>query len=146
MSAQSQLAQGETTTRSYLLAASASFVHGDFVSGVGIPFCTLPVGAVVIGGYVDITIAWDGVTSSSLEIGDATDPNEYVSALDATAIAITEFSLSNMFDAAGAITPKILTTTDEILIEITDVGARTLGAGNAAMFYFDPSKADENYE
>jgi hypothetical protein len=82
-----------------------------------------------------------------LEIGDATDPNEYLSALDAQSAVTTEFSLSNLFDAAGAITPAIVAATDEILIEITSAGtAATAGVGNACMFYVDVTKADENYE
>lgn len=147
MSTQADLANGEATSRSYLLAVSASFSYDDFTSGTGLPFCTLPVGARVLGGYCDITTAWDSGTSDSLEIGDATDPNEYLSALNAQSVAITEFSLSNMFDAAGSITPAITAATDEILIEITSAGtAATAGVGSAAMFYFDPTKADENYE
>ena len=147
MSKQSDLANGEVQTRSYVLFVSASFSYDDFTSGVGLPFCTLPIGARVLGGYCDITTAWDSGTSDSLEIGDATDPNEYLSALDATSVAITEFSLSNMFDVAGAVTPAILATTDEILIEITSVGtAATAGAGTAGMIYVDPTKSDENFE
>ena len=147
MSTQADLANGEATSRSYLLAVSANFSYDDFTSGTGLPFCTLPVGAYVLGGYVNIATAWDSGTSDSLEIGDSTDPNEYVSALDAQSTGTTRFSLSNMFDAAGAATPAITAATDEILIEITSAGtAATAGVGSAAMFYFDPTKADENYE
>ena len=147
MSTVSDLARGEATSRSYVLCVAASFSYDDFTSGVGLPFCTLPVGARVLGGYCEIQTAWDSGTSDSLEIGDATDPNEYLSALDAQTAAITEFSLSNYFDAAGAITPAITAATDEILIEITSAGtAATAGVGEAGMFYVDPTKADENYE
>ncbi len=147
MSAQADLANGEVTTRSYVLSVTANFSYDDFTSGVGLPFCTLPVGAQVIGGYCRITTAWDSGTSDSLEIGDATDPNEYISAQDATSAVLQEFSLSNLFDAAGATTPQILAATDETLIEITSVGsAATAGVGSACMLYIDTTKADENYE
>jgi hypothetical protein len=147
MSATPDLANGEATTRSYVLAVNAGFSYDDFTSGTGLPFCTLPIGARVLGGFCAITTAWNSGTSDSLEIGDATDPNEYLSALDAQAVATTEFSLSNLFDAAGAITPAIVAATDEILIEITSAGtAATAGVGNACMFYVDVTKADENYE
>ena len=148
MSTQSDLANGEVQTRSYVLFVSASFSYDDFTSGIGLPFCTLPIGARVLGGYCDITTAWNSLTSDSLEIGDASDPNEYLSALDATSVAITEFSLANMFDiSAGAITPAIVAASDEILIEITSVGtAATTGAGTAGMYYVDPTKSDENFE
>lgn len=147
MSTRSDLANGEATTRSYVLCVAAEFSYDDFTSGTGLPFCTLPIGARVLGGFVDITTAWDSSVSDTLEIGDSTDPNEYVSALDAQSVATTEFSLSNLFDAAGSITPAIVAATDEILIEITSSGtAATAGAGNAAMFYVDLTKADENYE
>jgi hypothetical protein len=147
MSTISDLARGEATTRSYPLFVNASFSYDDFTSGVGLPFCTLPIGARVLGGFCAITTAWDSGTSDSLEIGDATDPNEYLSALDAQSAVTTEFSLSNMFDAAGAITPAIVAATDEILIEITSAGtAATAGVGNAGILYVDVTKADENYE
>jgi len=147
MSAQADLANGEVTTRSYVLCVTAGFSYDDFTSGVGLAFCTLPIGAQVIGGYCRITTAWDSGTSDSLEIGDSTDPNEYISAQDATSAVLQEFSLSNLFDAAGATTPTILATTDEILIEITSVGtAATAGVGNAAILYLDLTKADENFE
>lgn len=148
MSSQNDLANGEATTRSYVLFVSASFSFEDFTDAVGLPFCTLPVGARVLGGFVDITTVFNSTTSDTLEIGDSTDPNEYLSGLDAQAIAIVEFSLSNMFDAAGAITPAILATTDEILIEITagTADTATTGEGNAGLFYVDVTKADENYE
>jgi len=148
MSTRSDLARGEATTRSYLLVVSAGFDYADFTSGTGLPFCTLPIGAIVASGLCRITTAWNSGTSDSLEIGDASDPNEYLSALDATAVASTPFTLSNVFDiSAGSITPAIVAASDEILIEITSAGtAASAGIGDAHMFYFDPTKADENYE
>ncbi len=145
MSAQSDLANGESTTRSYVLVVSAGFSYDDFTSGVGLAFCTLPIGARVLGGFCAITTVWDG-TTDTLEIGDATDPNEYLTGLNVQSAATTEFSLSNLFDAAATITPAIIAATDEILIEITTVGTATAGIGNAAIFYVDLTKADENFE
>lgn len=148
MSAQSDLASGEATTRSYVLAVSAGFSYDDFTDAVGLPFCTLPIGARVLGGYVDISTVFNSTTSDTLIIGDATDPNEYVSALNAQAAATTPFSLSNMFDAAGAVTPAITAATDEILITITagTADTATQGVGSACIFYVDVTKSDENYE
>jgi len=148
MSTQNDLAQGEAQTRSYVLAVSAGFSYDDFTDAVGLPFCTLPIGARVLGGYVDIVTAFDSTSSDTLIVGDASDPNEYITALDAQAIAITEFSLSNLFDAAGAITPAIVAASDEILITVTagTADTATAGVGTACMFYFDVTKADENYE
>ena len=148
MSTVNDLARGEATTRSYILAVSAAFSYDDFTSGVGLPFATLPIGALVCSGVCRITTAWDSGTSDSLEVGDASDPNEYLSALDAQAVAATPFTLSNVFDiSAGSITPLIVAASDEILIEITSAGtAATAGVGALHMFYIDPSKADENYE
>ncbi len=148
MSTVNDLARGEAKTRSYMLCVSAGFSYDDFTSGTGLPFCTLPNGAYVLGGFVHITTVWDDSTSDTLIVGDATDPNEYVSGLDIkSAIVLQEFALSNMFDAAGAITPKIIAATDEILITITSVtDDDSQGIGNASMFYVNPSKADENYK
>ena len=147
MSAQADLANGESTTRSYVLCVSANYSWEDFVTAVGTPFCTLPIGARVLGGFVATTTVWDDTTSDTLIVGDATDPNEYITALDVQAAATQEFSLSNMFDAAGTTTPAIIAATDEILITITSVTDDvSAGVGNAAIFYIDVTKADENYE
>lgn len=147
MSERNDLANGESTTRSYLLAVSAGFSYDDFVSAVALPFCTLPIGARVLGGFVAITTVWDDTTSDTLIVGDGADPNEYLTGLDATALATTEFSLSNLFDAAAAITPAIVAASNELTITITSVtGDPSQGIGNATVFYFDPTKADENYE
>lgn len=149
MSTRSDLANGEATSRSYMLAVSAGFSYDDFTDAVGLPFATLPVGAIVLSGLLRITTVFDSTTSDTLIIGDATDPNEYLDALDAQAAASTPFTLSNVFDiSAGSITPAIVAATDEILITITagTADTATQGAGDCHMFYIDPSKADENYE
>ena len=148
MSAQSDLANGEAVTRSYVLVVNASFSYDDFTSGTGLPFATLPIGAVVLSSYLRIITAWNSGTSDTLIVGDASDPNEYYSAIDATSAVATPCTLSNVFDiSAGSITPKIIAASDEILITITSAGtAATAGVGELAMFYFDPTKADENYE
>jgi len=149
MSTRSDLARGEATTRSYLLCVSAGFSYDDFTDAVGLPFCTLPIGAIVLSGLLRITTAFNSTTSDTLIVGDASDPNEYLSALDAQAIADTPFTLSNVFDiSAGSITPAIVAASDEITITVTagTADTATAGVGDLHMFYIDPTKADENYE
>ena len=148
MSTRADLNAGLTTSRSYVLCAAAGFDFADFVtSGTSIPFCTLPIDARVLGGYVAITTVFDAATSDTIIVGDAADDNEYMSGLDAQVAATTEFSLSNLFDAAGANTPAIVAASDNIAITNTWVGAKAAaGIGDLAIFYVDVTKADENFE
>ena len=89
MSAQADLANGEVTTRSYVLCVNANFSFEDFTTGVGIPFCTLPIGARVLGGFFEILVAWYSGTSDTFEVGDAVDPNEYISAQDGQVVSFS---------------------------------------------------------
>jgi len=147
MSTRADLANGLATSRSYVLCAVGEFSYDDFTSAVALPFCTLPIDARVLGGFVAITTAFNDGTSDTLIVGDDADPNEYLDALDAQVATTTEFSLSNLFDAAGAITPAIVAASDNIGITVTSVaGDGTAGVGNAAIFYVDVTKADENFE
>jgi hypothetical protein len=148
MSAINDLANGESTTRSYVLCVAAGFSYDDFTSGTGLPFCTLPIGAYVLGGLLNITTAWNSGTSDGLEIGDSADDNRYLASTDAQAVAITELSLVNAFDAAGGGNLfEAAAASDEVLIEVTSVGtAASAGVGKAVLLYIDPTKADENYE
>ena len=148
MSAINDLANGEATTRSYVLCVAASFSYDDFTSGTGLPFCTLPIGAYVLGGLVNITTQWVAATSAGLEVGDSSDVTRYLDSFDINSgTPLQEFDDVNLFDAAGGGNNfKVAAATDEVLIEITVVGAVTAGVGEACLFYVDPTKADENYE
>ncbi len=147
MSALADLANGEVTTRSYVLNVSASFSYDDFTSGTGLAFCTLPLGAYVLGGLLNITTAWDSASSAGCEIGDSGDVTRYLDSVDIKDLTPTqEFDDVNLFDAAGGANNfKVAAATDEVLIEITWSGAPTAGVGDVSLFYVDPTKADENY-
>lgn len=56
----------------------------------------LPVGAIVVGGDVTVTVAWDTATSAVLDVGDVTTANRYANdvnlkALGRTALVPTGF-------------------------------------------------------
>ena len=146
MSGIHDLANGEATTRSYVLCVYASFSYDDFTSGVGLPFCTLPVGAIVLGGILAQTVAWNSGTSDLLTIG-GTDVDEIYASTTCAAIANHHIVLQNAYDAASTEPVPVVAADREVKITITSAGAAgTAGAGSLFLTYIDPTKADENYE
>jgi len=136
MSTRTDFANGKITTRSYELVISGGFSFDDFVTTVAIVFCTLPVGAVVTGGYVNVTTAWD-ITTSLLDIGDSTDIDEYSStAIDLEVVAATALTLTGF---------QTTTALDDIQLIVTST-APTVGEANLFLTYVDTTKADENFE
>lgn len=148
MSEVQDLANGEITARSFILSVYGAFSFDDFVSGTPLPFCTLPVGAIVMGGFSVISTAWNSGTSDTGILGSTDDDNEQISALDMTSATTTLITLSTKFDAGGTNTaPDIVAASDEIQFQWTGVGtAPTAGVGAVQLSYVDPTKQDENYE
>jgi len=148
MSTVQDLANGEITARSYILSVFGSFSYDDFTSGTPLPYCTLPVGAVVMGGFSNIVTAWNSGTSDTGILGSTDDDNEFITALDMTSTGYILFTLATKFDAGGTNTaPAIVAASDEIQFQWTGAGTvPTAGVGQVQLSYIDPTKQDENYE
>lgn len=147
MSAISDLANGEVTTRSYALCVAATMSYDDFTSGTGLPFCTLPIGAYILGGFVNVTTAWNSGTSDGMEIGTSADDNQILASVSVASIAKHHITLENAFDVASTEPDPVTAATDEVLIEVTSAGtAATAGVAQVVMLYVDVTKSDENYE
>jgi hypothetical protein len=84
--------------RQEILFAYVDFDWTDLEDTDGVyPAIELPPGAVVIGGALDVKVAWNNGTSADTDVGDSVDDNRYSAApiaLDAaarTALTITGY-------------------------------------------------------
>lgn len=114
--------------------ASVSFTYADIASGTAATAVKLPVGAVVVGGQLTVTTAFNSGTSDVIVVGDATTSNRY---LTSTSIASA---------ARTALVPTgyaALSTTREVQVTWTAVGAAaTAGAVRLEVEYINPSRGD----
>jgi len=137
MSTRADFGTGTITSRSYVLCVSGFFAFDDFVTTVVTDFCTLPVGAVVVAGELNVTTAWD-ITTSTIDIGYDDDPDEYTSSpLDLEVVAATSLTLTGYQVVIG----------DDEEIKVTIIStAPTAGEANVFLNYSDTVRADENFE
>ena len=104
----------------------------------------LPVGAIVLSGYLKVLTAWAvaGGTATA-DIGDATDPDRYTNAvidLMATAGTTVELDIENGVAGAGF----EYTAADTIdLTLVTTVAVSTAGAAELVVTYIIADRATE---
>lgn len=121
--------------RQYPLAAVASFTYDDFTSGTYLPMVEVPSDAIVIGGFLVIDTVFDSGTTDTFTVGDSVDDDEYGSAIDGQAAALT------------AITPTgyKFTANGTVGLKLTSVGtAATQGAGRLVVQYVRDGRSNEN--
>jgi len=78
------------TGRQWPLTAKADFAFGDLTDATAVPAIDVPGGAIVTGGQLVITTAFDSATSDTIAIGDGT--NVYLAATDVSATGTTLFT------------------------------------------------------
>lgn len=104
----------------------------DLASGVAEEAIQLPANSVVVGGFVDVTEAFNSLTSDSLAIGDAGSVGEYAAAIDLKAAGVTALTVT------GKENPVIT----ELLATVTSVGTPTAGAFRVVVNYIATNRAD----
>ncbi len=107
------IANGKVETRSYALVVTGSFSYDDFTSGVGLAFCDLGIGSVVVGGALFVTTNWDDSTAAGLELGDGTTAARYMASENLLAAGAEHEDVVEVADP-GYLT---IAATAEILIE-----------------------------
>ncbi len=91
-----------------------------------------PQNAVVVGGMVDITTAFNSATSDTLTVGDSDDDDRYITGLNAQTTGVTAFTIDGHKYANQS----------NIGIGITGAGAApTAGAGTLYVEYVVTSRA-----
>lgn len=92
--------------RQEVIAAKVTLTYDTLSSdvAVGEAIMQLPAGAIVVGGFVNVTTAFDSTTSDVLDIGDSVDDDEYTAtpvnlqALGVTALTITGYKYTAQTD------------------------------------------------
>ncbi len=117
--------------------AIADFTYADFVSGTGKAAVRLPANAIVIGGYLAISTAFNSGTSDTMTVGDATTANRYKAGINAQTAALT----------ALVPTGFKLTAAGDVLITNTAVGtAISAGAGRLVIQYIVTTRAESTQD
>jgi hypothetical protein len=127
-----------TSARQYALRAVVNYTQAELPTAVGVPVLVLPQGAIVTSIMNVIDTAFNSVTSDTLDVGDVTAADRYISNDDAKAAGAT----------AGVATGFATTATETTLvITNTAVGTEgTLGVGRLVVEYIVTGRHNENQD
>lgn len=117
------------------------FDLADLTSGTRTPAIDVPAGAIVLGGFVGITEAFNSGTTDALIVGDSVDADEYAT------VSAASGALS--LGLYKALTPTGYQYTANDAIELTWTGAgtaATTGAGYMLVYYIVDGKADATFD
>lgn len=118
--------------RQTILCAERDFDYTDFVSGTAKPLVYLRPGTQILGGFVDITTAWDSATSAAMTVGDTEgtdDVDRYKTSFSIKSTGLTAL--------VAPITTGIVETSEALTATVTVVGAPTTGAGRLVVWYIE---------
>ena len=113
----------------YPAVAQIVIPFGDVDTGVEQAACELPAGAIVVGGEVVVTTAYDSATSATLDLGDAADPDRYTAtpvdlkSAGATALDVTGYQYAETEDATATITLTGATAAGSVTVNVMYVVA-----------------------
>jgi len=127
-----------STGRQSVLAARREFNYEDFTSGVAKPMIYVRPGTRILRGWVDITTAWDNVTSASMTVGDTEgtdDVDRWLTATDAKTAALTAL--------LAPLKNSVIDTAEAITMTMTVVGAGSAGAGVLHIEYIEEPRVTE---
>jgi hypothetical protein len=126
--------------RQEVTAAYVEFDHADLTSGTRTPLIDIPAGAIVLGGFVGITEAFNSGTTDALIVGDAVDADEYAT------VAAGSGALSLALYKALTPTGYQYTTNDAIELTWTGAGtAASAGAGYMIVYYIVEGRAESSF-
>lgn len=127
------------TRRQNILHVEQDFELADLTSGTAVSVIYLKPGARVLGGFIDITTAFNSGDTDTLSVGDteADDVDRYLVATDVSSTGLTKFTLPPVADG-------IIDTPEAITITWTGAGtAATAGAGRVAVDYIEDGRQTE---
>lgn len=117
------------------------FDNADLTSGTRTPLIDIPAGAIVLGGFVGITEAFNAGTTDALIVGDSVDADEYAT------VSAAQNSLTLGLYKALTPTGYQYTTNDAIEITWTQAGtAATTGAGYLVVYYIVEGRANATFD
>jgi len=85
--------------RQEIVSAYVDIAFGDLTSGSNVAAIDMPVNAIVVGGDLVVTTAFNSATSDALIVGDVTTTNRYlastsIAATGRTALTLTGFTVT----------------------------------------------------
>ena len=117
------------------------FALADLTSGTRMPAIDVPAGAIVLGGFVGITTAFNSGTTDALIVGDSVDADEYAT------VSAGSGALSAALYKALTPTGYQYTTNDAIELTWTGAGtAATTGAGYMIVYYIVEGRANASFD
>lgn len=127
----------KSDARQYPLVAEAAVTYDELTSGVALSLIDLPQGSVVTGGFIVVDTVWNSATSDVLDLGDATDDDEYTATqVNLTALGATELTITGFETTSSE--PAIVATW-------TGVGAApSTGALRVVVEYIVSGRHNEN--
>lgn len=114
---------------------------------------SLPAGAVLVDIIINGVVLWAAGTSASMEIGDATDPDGYFTAVDLKATDLlagesVSFALAGglagAYIANSQVSPRYSATARDIVATVTQVGTGTAGRTRVNVIWIEPTSADSS--
>ena len=125
----------QSSDRQYELSAVVDFEYDDLTSGTQTNAIELPSDAIVTGGHVYISTAFNSLTSDVIIIGDTDDDNEYLTSTSIAAIGLTALVPTGVKLTAGK----------EVTLTWTGVGtAPSAGVGQLVITYIRQGRSNEN--
>lgn len=121
--------------RQYGLTAVVDFAYGDLTSGTSADAVELPSDAIITGGHVYISTAFNSATTDVIIVGDTDDDNEYLTSTSIAALGLTALVPTGLKLSAGK----------KITVTWTGVGtAPSAGAGQLVINYIRQGRSNEN--
>lgn len=98
--------------RQYPLVARQKFTYEDLTNGEAEKALDIPGGAIVTGGGLVVTEAFDSGTSDAVNIGDGNDTTRYADGVDVQSVGRTALTLDGHKYSAPDTVDIILNSTD----------------------------------
>lgn len=135
------MAISKNSGRQWPQVARVEFTYADAGAAVVaspniLEVMNIPVNAIILRGYINVTTAWVGPTVATVDIGDGGDPDRYTSSpISLLAAAKTDFTagLGYQYTAADTIDIDYVQT----------VAPSTAGAAEIVVEYIIEDKANE---
>lgn len=118
--------------RQALAVAVVEFSLADFDGGV-LDVAELPGNAIVTGGFISVTTAFNAATTATVKLGDATDDDRYGAGLDVSAVGKVDL----------VPTGHVNTRLGDLTLTYTETGtAATEGSAVLVLEYVEVGKSE----
>ena len=118
------------------LYAAIAFTFADTPSGTFVPMIEVPPKAIEVDGFVEVTTAFNGVTTDAVTVGSEADPDSHLASTSVKAVGRT--ALTGLEGPGSAKRTIGVTRTDT-------GGSATAGAAILVLGYIEQGRKTENY-